>query len=108
MAIVAHGEWEYYTPPPNEDLPSSIMFARRIADGQDWYEYVAGQPFSDGGVVMTVQHTDTGDIVQAATRDPSAIFPANMIVIEETEYSGNAPQTEFGRRTYSAELRKIT
>jgi len=108
MALIDHGAWERYTPdPPKPGLPTDVMFARRVVGGEDWYEYVASKPFNNGSVVMTVERLETGDIIQAATRDPTAIFPARMSVIEETEYTRTDPQTDFGRRTYNADLRKI-
>jgi hypothetical protein len=108
--IVDHGNWVMYTPatPKAEHVGHHVMYARRDSpEADDWYEYVARRPFGDTSVVMTVQHTAEGDVVQAATFDPSEIFPAGMGVIEETEYTGNDPQTDFGQHSYSADARRI-
>jgi hypothetical protein len=109
--IIDHGTWSRYTPaqPKLELIQHNVMFASRDGPGfgEDWYEYVASKPFGDTSVVMTVLHTDTGDVVQAATFDPSQLFPAGMGVIEETQYAGNDPQGDFGGTTYNADARKI-
>ena len=109
MAIIDHGSWERYIPDPAPaGIPSNVMFARRIGDNVDWYVYLKSKPFAGNSVVMTVEHTSTGeDLVQAATRDPSMIFPQLMSVIEETEYSGTEPQKDLGGRLYDTSLRKI-
>lgn len=108
MAIIDHGQWERYVPTTvKPNLPSNIMYARSVIGNYDWYEYVAAKRFGQRSVVMTVQHTETGDLIQVATFDPTAIFPASCGVIEETEYSGSDPQAEFGLCTYNADLRKI-
>jgi hypothetical protein len=108
MAIIDHGKWERYAPnPPVENLPANVMFARRVGDNVDWYEYVSSNHFQDGSVVMTVQRVADGAVIQAATRDPTEIFPAPFSVIEETEYTGTDPLKDFGRRMYDADLRKV-
>jgi hypothetical protein len=104
MAIIDHGTWERYAPnPPRQDWPANVIYARRVGGGEDWYDYLDSKPFKDGSVIMTVLHT----VIQAATRDPSAIFPPPCNVIEETEYAGTDPQKDFGRHVYNADLRKI-
>jgi hypothetical protein len=109
--IIDHGTWSIYTPaapkiaaPPGQ----TIMYAQRDGPGfgEDWYDYVAGQAFGDASVVMTVQTTSAGDVIQVATFDPTEIFPGGMRVIEETQYTGNDPQGDFGGTTYNTDLRK--
>ena len=103
--IIEHGTWSLYTPaaPKMELVTHHVLFARRDGPGfgEDWYEYVASKPFGDASVIMTVKHTDTGDVVQAATFDPSTIFPNTMLVIEETEYTGNDPFGDFNGTVYN-------
>jgi hypothetical protein len=108
MTIIDHGAWERYTPASTKDgMPPNVMYARRIGSGEDWYEYVKARRFGDGSVVMTVMATEAGSVVQAATFDPTAVFPAEFSVIEETAYSGNDPQSDLGQRSYNADARKI-
>lgn len=109
--IIDHGNWSRYTPaaPKMELVKHHVQFAQRDGPGfgEDWYEYIASKPFGDTSVVMTVQHTETGDVVQAVTYDPSTIFPAGMGVIEETEYTGDDPFADFHGRVYNADARAI-
>jgi hypothetical protein len=108
--IIDHGTWSIYTPAaPKIVAPAgqSIMYASRDGPGfgEDWYDYVAGKAFGDTSVVMTVQQgTPAGDVVQVATFDPTEIFPAGMQVIEETQYTGNDPQGDFGGTTYNGTI----
>jgi hypothetical protein len=103
--VIDHGNWSLYTPatPKMEELAKyHIMFAQRDnPEADDWYEYVASKPFGDTSVVMTVEHFNTGDMVQVATFDPTKLFPAAMRVIEETEYTGNDPFNDFRGLTYN-------
>lgn len=101
--IIEHGSWSLSTPSGMPPAQQRILRARRDDTGMDWYEFVALKPFGDGSVVMTVGPTGTGEfMIQAATWDPTAIFPPGMRVIEETIYSGNDPFGDFHGRIYDS------
>lgn len=126
--IIDHGYWDYYQPTEQqlaprevlnaeglvayiayETLPKNIMFARRVSDGMDWYVYQRTAPFGAGSVVMTAQ--DAGDgtlIIMAATFDYASLFPPRAHLIEETEYTGTAPQDDYGHLIYNKEAAAIT
>lgn len=96
--IIEHGTWTYYTPDQlPHGAPASAIFARRQSDGQDWYELVANPPFAPNNIIMTV---DAQNVVWAATRDPSMIFPARFMVIEMDDTTTENPQEAFGYGRY--------
>ena len=98
--IIEHGHWSVTTSPEQQ----RVLHAHRDDTGMDWNEFVALKPFNAGSIIMTVGSPGseiTEVIVQAATRDPTAIFPAGMLVIEETEYAGNNPFNDFHGRLYA-------
>lgn len=106
--IIEHGTWEYYKPAEmKEGFPPHAMFAKRVDDGADWYEYQATKPFGEGSVVMTAYELNGQLVVGAATFDYSAIFPPRARVLEETEYQGQTPQADFGQKTYDAATKTI-
>jgi hypothetical protein len=94
--IIEHGSWSLSAPQQH------IMHTHRDDTGMDWYEFVKTKPFGDGSVVMTVGAIDVTGVlvVQAATKDPTAIFPAGMRVIEETEYVGGNPFGDYHGHVY--------
>jgi hypothetical protein len=102
--IIDHGKWVPYKPdqlPPT--APPAALFCRRESDGVDWYDYVnAGTNFSAEGVKFTAfwQDAYNGFTVGAATRDPTRLFPAGMLVREIIDYHGGDPQIELGERLY--------
>ena len=100
MAVIEHGDWQLYTPSPfPESMPVGALFARRVSDGADWYDYVkAGSNFQANTIKMTVAQT----LVCAATTDPAMLFPANGSVLEVTDVPLTDPQGDWGRRTYDA------
>jgi hypothetical protein len=99
--IVEHGGWSLSASSEMKPGGQRILHARRD-DGMDWYVFVKMKPFGDGSIVMTVGSMGTEElVVQAATRDPTAIFPAGMLVIEETEYAGSNPFNDFHGRRYA-------
>jgi hypothetical protein len=80
MDIIDHGEWVIYTP-EKSNLPATVMFCRRVADGKDWYEYLRTS-FKPDTMKLTLKEYDGSLIVQAAHRDPSNLFPAGTRLIE--------------------------
>lgn len=100
--IIEHGRWDYYTPAtPKEGMPPQVMYAQRVGDGMDWYDYVASKPFGDTSVVVTVYPMQDGtEITQAATFDYTAIFPPKARLLEMTDYVGSDPQADLGQRIY--------
>jgi hypothetical protein len=100
MNIKSHGDWQRYQPsrlPP--DAPPSALFARRIGDGVDWYDYVnSGENFADDSIKLTV----TDGRVGAAVTDPTLLFPGNGAVIEVFDARTSDPQKAFGMKSYDA------
>jgi hypothetical protein len=90
--IIDHGKWVRYQPnklPPG--MPPSALFARRIADGVDWYDYVRDENnFVTDSVKFTAtwQDSHNGYIIGLATRDPSRLFPAGALLREIIDYHG--------------------
>lgn len=82
--IVDHGEWEAYKPDnyPIKGLPSSILFARRISDGYDWYMFARKELTAADTIKMTVRKAEEGWVVLTTTHDVSEIFPADSRLIE--------------------------
>jgi hypothetical protein len=103
MNIIDHGLWTRYVPAnPKEDLPGFIMFCRRDADDQDWYDYIHGEEPELGGnsIKMTV---DDKDIVQAVYRDATKLFPQNSLLLEITDDPVDDPQAKYGGKLYDPE-----
>lgn len=100
MAVIEHGDWRIYVPSNlPEGAPSTALFARRISDGVDWYDYVnAGSNFQAETIKMTVVQT----LVCAATTDPVRLFPGDGSILEVTDVPLNDPQGDWGRRTYDS------
>jgi hypothetical protein len=109
--IIDHGKWVPYVPSePPPYAPPGALFARRESDGVDWYDYVkAGSNFSVDGVKFTAWWQDAynGFTVGAATRDPTRLFPAGMLVREIIDYRGGDPQTELGSKLYDPDTHKL-
>jgi hypothetical protein len=104
MSNVYHGQWEAYTPEkPPKGAPPHALFARRLNDRVDWYDYVkSGQHFRSDSVKFAIawRGDDQGWVVGPATRDETAIFPAGHAVYEILTYNGNDPQGYFGNKRY--------
>ncbi len=104
MTFRDHGNWTAYAPTAIPDnAPPSSLFAKRDSDGQDWYDYVhPGTNFTPNNVVICAYWSDRYRcyIVGAATRDPTAIFPARGLVHEQLDYAGSNPQGDLGDKAY--------
>jgi len=103
MNIIDHGAWVRYQPATTEGYPTGALFARREADGWDWYDYTRhpSSPFvSDSTVKFTAAARPEGFIVGAAVYDPTRLFPPGQSVYEITDYTGNDPQADFGNKVY--------
>ena len=109
--IVDHGKWALYQPDRlPEQAPPNALFARREGDGVDWYEYVRdSKNFSAEGVKFTAfwQDAYNGYTVGAATRDPTRLFPAGMLVREIVDYRGGDPQAELGDKLYDPDTHRL-
>jgi hypothetical protein len=104
MKIIDHGVWHRYEPVPRfADLPSNIMFCRRDGDGKDWYEYLKGNELTQTSLKMTV----LDDVVRAASRDASMLFPQGCRVIEVVGDDASDPQTRYGGMVYDAKARVL-
>ena len=106
--IIEHGSWSLSASAEIKPGGQRILHARRDDTGMDWYVFVKMKPFGDGSIVMTVGSMGTEElVVQAVTRDPTAIFPAGMRLIEETEYAGSDPFGDYHGRVYDLASRSI-
>jgi hypothetical protein len=105
MDIKDHGSWRRYKPHKlPEGAPPNTMFAERIPDNVDWYDYVnSGENFAEDSVVMTV----VDGVVAAATMDPTALFPAGATVLEIPQMVLHDPQEAFGDKSYDAAKREF-
>lgn len=110
ITIIDHGQWEPYQPDP---LPAwaqmpgvlgRVAFARRLSDGQDWYEYLKTKPFPSTSIVATVllDPSNSVETVKAVFRDPTMIFPHSQRVIEIVghDVDDDKPHNEFAWMTY--------
>ena len=103
MNVIEHGNWVRYQPDViRADAPLNTMFCRRESDGVDWYDYVhPGGNFNSNTVKFTAMMRDgIGYIVAAATTDATAMFPADHIVGEITDYVGTDPQGDLGNKVF--------
>lgn len=103
--IIEHGTWVHYTPAePYKDFAGSgtpFMYAQRSADNKDWYVFVNDEtPFQPGSVKMTAYQASVGLVVGAATYDATQLWPANALLLEETDYGGSDPQMDYGSKIY--------
>jgi len=115
MSIKDHGEWIRYKPnSAPENVPANAVFARRVADGVDWYDYVRSDPFGKDSIKMTVRSRAKGEpvIVAAPHVDASMLFPADHRVIElEGNYANldEAARIEkFARKVIDLKTGKIS
>ena len=106
MNIKNHGIWLPYKPQKlPKDAPPSALFVRRAGDGVDWYDYVSsGRNFGKYTIKMTV--IDSG--VAAATKDPTALFPASALVLEVSDVETDDPQKLFGNMIYHADTQTFS
>lgn len=103
--IIEHGSWVYYTPAePYKDFAGSSMnflYTQRGTDAKDWYVFVNDEtPFQPGSVKMTAYQASDGLVVGAATYDATHLWPANALLLEETDYTGSDPQADYGNKIY--------
>ena len=108
MAVIEHGDWQLYTPSPfPESMPVGALFARRVSDGADWYDYVkAGSNFQANTIKMTVAQT----LVCAATTDPAIVGVENAIADElrRAELAGRLGSQDLRRRHPDLQRRACT
>ena len=104
MNILDHGQWVDYTPDPiPADAPSGAIFAQRVSDGMDWYDFVTANAGTSPGTVKFTAHWSALQnhwIVSVATYDGTLLFPAGQLVQEITDYAGSDPQADFGGKMY--------
>lgn len=106
MNIRDHGIWKLYK--PNKlplGAPANAMFAHRVSDDTDWYDYVnSGKNFAEDSVKLTV----VGNIVAAAVTDPTMLFPGGAAVLEISGAPVGDPQELFGSKVYDATAKTFT
>lgn len=95
MKIIDHGTWSKYTPKKGHpDAPVNTMYCRRDSDEIDWYEY---QKKFD---INTIKCTVFENVIQAVTRDASAMFPQNCRVIEIFDIDTPKPHDVYSGKEY--------
>jgi hypothetical protein len=84
MDIIDHGEWEAYKPEnyPVKGLPSSILFARRVSDGRDWYLFARKELIGTDTIKVLLRKAEEGWVVITTTYDAAVLFPADSRLIE--------------------------
>ncbi len=84
ISLVDLGMWERYGPETVPDgAPANAFFARRIADGTDWYA-LSRDPaaWTPGSLKATALPTGRGLVVMAVVRDAARLFPAGCHLFE--------------------------
>jgi hypothetical protein len=103
------GEWERYTPDPLPayalGLSMPVLFARRLSDGVDWYDFARGLgDFTPGtALATTIRDPATGqEIAMGLFRDPSLVFPAGLRLLEVSGLDPDdpAPWKSFEQQGY--------
>lgn len=94
------GNWEMYRPEkPPADIPANVLFARRVQDQVDWYEFQ--RTLTGNDVYMTVMEMEpTHHVVQAATRDATALFPAHALLLSVQGIADSDPFEAYHGREY--------
>jgi len=109
--IIDHGKWVRYQPDKlPQCMPPNTLFARRISDGVDWYDYSRDEKsFGADTVKFTVLWQDIHDgyIVASVSRDPSRLFPAGALLREIIDYRGDDPQAELGNKLYNPDTHTL-
>jgi hypothetical protein len=85
MDFIDHGDWIHYTPDPwpaHLSAHRNIMFAKRVSDGRDWYDFQRSELTGLDTIKMTLLPMREHLIVQATYHDASYIFPAAHKLIE--------------------------
>lgn len=81
--MIDHGAWEGYKPEVYpKDVPEGIIFARRVSDGADWYDYVKSGIFLQNTLKLLISTSEEGDIVRVPVVEAHRMFPAGCRVIE--------------------------
>lgn len=92
MKIIEHGEWVKYTPDPYPFPPTmggmTVIFAKRVSDGRDWYD-LRKELTNPDSLWITLTKIGNDSIVMVTTDDVSTLFPANMQVIEVIGFTGD-------------------
>ena len=85
MHIIDHGEWIGYEPARRPSgLTPNVMFAQRVSDQRDWYEYQRTE-FKPDTIKMTLSRVGGRWTVQATALRADRLFPANHRVVEIDE-----------------------
>jgi hypothetical protein len=92
LKIIDHGEWVHYTPDPYPFPPTmggaTIVFARRVSDGRDWYDLRKELTNPDSIWVALLKKDDDWSVL-VTTDDVSTLYPANNKVLELTGLTEN-------------------
>ena len=79
--IIDHGEWVIYKPENYPiKLPQNIIFARRVSDGADWYQF--RKDLAADTIKVLLRKAEEGWVVITTTHDVSELFPADSRLIE--------------------------
>jgi hypothetical protein len=81
-----HGDWVLYKPTsiPKEAPPNTI-FARRVSDGADWYEYIRSGAFEPNTVKLLIANEEGEDMVRSPVVEVDRAFPAGCRILEMTD-----------------------
>lgn len=98
MNIRNHGDWVRYKPDRLPIFaPPNALFAHRVNDSTDWYDYVnSGDNFVENTIKLTVVDGRVG----AAVIDPTLLFPGGATVLEISDVHVGDPQAAFGGKIY--------
>lgn len=69
-------------------------------DGVDWYVFKRSETLRADTIKMTVMTIDGRQIVQAATRDTTAIFPQGSLLLEVAGDNVADPQAAYGQKEF--------
>ena len=110
--IIDHGKWVRYQPDKlSQGMPPNTLFARRISDGIDWYDYVRDEKsFAVDTVKFTAlwQDIHNGYTIGAVTRDPTMLFPAGALLREIVDYHGGDDlRLELGNKLYNPDTQTL-
>lgn len=102
--VIDHGIWERYEPDVRpEGAPSGALFARRVSDALDWYEFAwSPESWHEDSLKATCLVSEAGSLCAAIVRDVPTLFPpANGRIIE---ILGHDPADPTPHKAYEGKL----
>jgi hypothetical protein len=107
-----HGDWVLYKPDSlPRDAPPNTMFARRVSDGADWYEYIRSGAFEPNTVKLLIANEEGADMVRVPVVEVDRAFPAGCRILEMTDTHRLQDEValieEFGSRMFDLKTGRI-